>query len=43
MTIEECTKAAEKKEVEATAEDWEKVKNTKIEDIVSPLHDKPYN
>ena len=42
MTIEECTKHAEKKEVVATEEDWEKVRNTKIEDIVEPLHALPY-
>lgn len=42
MTIEECTRHAEKKEVTATEEDWEKVRNTKIEDIVEPLHALPY-
>lgn len=42
ITIEECTKAAEKREVAATEEEWEKIRNTKIEDIVSPLHSLPY-
>jgi nicotinamide mononucleotide adenylyltransferase len=41
ITIEECTKAAEKREVAATEEEWEKIRNTKIEDIVSPLHSLP--
>lgn len=42
MTIEQCTRAAEKKEVVATEEEWKKVRETKIEDIVEPLHALPY-
>lgn len=42
LTIEECTKAAEKKEVVATEEEKKKVRETKISDIVEPLHSLPY-
>lgn len=38
ISIEECTKPAAKREIVATEEDWQKIRETKIEDIVSPLH-----
>jgi tRNA (uracil-5-)-methyltransferase len=42
MTIEQCTRPAEKREVVATEEERAKVRATRIEDIVEPLHALPY-
>jgi hypothetical protein len=41
LTIEECKRANEKREVVATAEEKAKVRETRIEDIVEPLHALP--